>query len=67
MAPGTSSSGDDFFSADQIRRLTELMAHWRRARDTRVPFPSGEQAELEALVAEELRAAGARAERFLPQ
>jgi hypothetical protein len=52
---------DEFFTADQQRRLGELMARWRQARDSRTPFPADEQAELNALVEAELCGAAARA------
>jgi hypothetical protein len=52
---------DHFFTAEQQDRLRELMARWRVARDTQTPLPPEEQAELDALVEAELRAATARA------
>lgn len=52
---------DSFFTAAQQRRLQELMARWRTARDAGKALPAAEQAELEALVQAELRAAGERA------
>src|SRR5262245_33885652 len=55
------ASPDECFTADQQRRLGDLMARWRQARDSGVPFPAAEQAELDALTAAELRAATARA------
>ena len=45
---------DRFFSAEQIRRLAELMSKWRSARDSGTSLPADEQAELEALIAAEL-------------
>src|SRR5437667_1433039 len=51
---------DQFFTAEQQQRLQELMARWRQARDTGKSLPPAESAELEALVAAELRAAGDR-------
>ena len=36
------------------------MARWRTLRDQAAPLPADEQAELEALIAEELRASAAR-------
>jgi hypothetical protein len=50
-----------FFSADQQRRLAELMERWRVARDKGESLPGDEQAEFESLVEAELRAAAARA------
>lgn len=52
---------DRFFTAAQQQRLDELMARWRTLRDQGTPLPTDEQAELEALVAAELRASSARA------
>ncbi|HWG41618.1 MAG TPA: hypothetical protein VN688_02450 [Gemmataceae bacterium] len=40
--------------------MTELLARWRAARDAGTPLPSQEQAELDALVEAELRAATKR-------
>ena len=56
---------DRFFPAEKQRRLTKLMARWRKARDAGKSFPAGDQAELEELADEELRAATARAEFLL--
>jgi hypothetical protein len=52
---------DRFFTAEQQKRLEELMARWRTARDAGQPFPPEEQAELDALVLAELQAATERA------
>src|SRR5262249_5797482 len=52
---------DQFFTAPQQQRLQELMARWRATRDAQAPWSAEEQAELEALVQAELRAAAARA------
>ena len=52
---------DQFFDASQQRRLAELMALWRTARDGRTSLPPDQQAELETLVAAETRASGLRA------
>ena len=51
---------DSFFSAEQQERLSELMSLWRLARDQGQPLPSEQQAEIDALVEAELRAATAR-------
>jgi hypothetical protein len=51
---------DLFFSADQQKRLSELMDLWRVARDRGESLPLNQQAELDALVDAELRAATAR-------
>jgi hypothetical protein len=55
-------SADEFFNAEQCRRLEELMGRWRAARDGQAPpLSADEQAELDSLVEAEVRAAGARA------
>lgn len=51
---------DCFFDADQQRRLAELMARWRAARDTGISLPTTEQAELDALIEVEVRASTKR-------
>ena len=53
---------DQFFTAAQQARLTELMAKWRNARDSGGTLDPVEQAELEALVDAELEGSGFRAE-----
>jgi hypothetical protein len=53
---------DRYFTAEQRRRLDELMARWRAARDAGGTFPAEERAELERLVEEEVRAAAERAD-----
>jgi hypothetical protein len=55
------SRPDQFFSAEQRRRLEDLMARWRAARDAQTSLPAEERAELETLVEAEVRAAGHRA------
>jgi hypothetical protein len=57
--------GDEFFSDAQLQRLGELMSRWRAARDTQAPFPPAEQAELDSLISEELKAAIARSAALL--
>jgi hypothetical protein len=52
---------DAFFNDAQQMRLAQLMAGWRSAQRTGVPWPESERAELEALVEAELRASAARA------
>ncbi|MBV9851814.1 MAG: hypothetical protein JO250_19275 [Armatimonadetes bacterium] len=52
---------DRFFSADQQRRLTELMNDWRTARDQGQALPPDTQRELDALVEAELSASADRA------
>lgn len=59
------NAGDEFFSDAQRHRLTELMARWRAARDSLQPFPPTDQAELDGLIAEELKAAVARSAAML--
>lgn len=51
---------DQFFTADQQARLSELMTCWRLARDQGQELPPEQQAELDGLVEMELRAATAR-------
>ena len=41
---------DRFFTSEQRRRLEELMAHWKAARNEGGKFGANEQSELEALV-----------------
>lgn len=48
---------DMLFTAEQQRRLAELMARWRAARDAAALFSPDEQTELDALVEAELHAA----------
>lgn len=57
---------DEFFTADQCRRLDELMTRWRAARDAGVAMPDAERAELDALIDAELDAATLRAARRGP-
>jgi hypothetical protein len=52
---------DQFFSAQQQRRLQELMERWRTARDLGESLPASEQAELNVLVDAEVQASGERA------
>ncbi len=52
---------DQFFSATQRKRLEELMASWRSARDAGNFLPPEEQSELEMLIEAEVRAAADRA------
>jgi hypothetical protein len=51
---------DRFFTQAQQQRLAELMARWREDRDAGRSLPAFEQAELEALIEEEVRASGRR-------
>jgi hypothetical protein len=56
---------DTFFTSEQRRRLEELMANWKAARDEGGEFGSNEQSELETLVEAELEGAKRRAETIL--
>ena len=56
---------DQFFTAEQQQRLTELMSRWRTARDMGKTLPPDEQAELEALVEAQLEGSAQRAEAML--
>ncbi len=51
---------DRFFSADQQKRLSELMSLWRLARDHGQSLLPEQQTELEGLIEAELKAATAR-------
>jgi hypothetical protein len=51
---------DAFFSETQQARLAELMQDWRSARERGETLPPAQQAELDALVEAELKAATAR-------
>ena len=62
-----SHASDEFFSARQQQRLSELMALWRTARDARAGLDPLEQAELDALVEAELRASGQRTSAVLAE
>jgi hypothetical protein len=52
---------DQYFTAQQQRRLEELMSLWRVARDAGKELSPMEQAELNALVDAEVSASGERA------
>lgn len=64
---------DRFFSAEQQKRLSELMNRWRDLRDSPtetlrdrdLTLPPQEQAELNALVEAELNASAKRTARFI--
>jgi hypothetical protein len=58
---------DELFTAVQQQRLAELLAGWRAARDVGTPLPPQEQAELDALVEAELRAASERSAALVRQ
>jgi hypothetical protein len=68
--PGTlfvvqSFEPDQYFNADQQRRLGELMALWRRAQESGQALPVSEQSELDALIQAEFRGAEARSRAML--
>lgn len=58
---------DQFFTGEQRERLLALMNRWRAARDDHQALSAQEQAELDALVEEELRASAARSRAILEQ
>jgi hypothetical protein len=58
---------DELFTADQQQRLAELMDRWRAARDAGTTLAPEEQAELDALVETELRAATDRSAALVRQ
>jgi hypothetical protein len=53
---------DRFFTAEQRRRLEELMAHWRATRDAGGELPAKELDELQRLVDVEAEATAHRAD-----
>ena len=56
---------DPYFDAGQQQRVAELMERWRAARDAGTDLPAQEQAELEALVEDEVHASGRRSAALL--
>jgi FAD synthase len=52
---------DQFFSAEQQRRLSQLMQRWQSARDMGTSLLAAEQVELSELVDAEVEASGKRA------
>lgn len=58
---------DSFFNAEQQGRLAALMDLWRAARNQGQDLPPDQQAELDALVEAELRAATARTAALMQQ
>jgi hypothetical protein len=56
---------DRFFTAQQQRRLGELMDRWRAARDAGLSLCPAEEQELTSLVEAETQAAGERAAAIL--
>jgi hypothetical protein len=56
---------DRFFTAEQQRRLFELMTCWRQARDAGQDFPDAEKKELDELIDAELRGSAERARSLL--
>jgi hypothetical protein len=55
---------DRHFTAEQRRRLEQLMGRWRAARDAGEALPAAEQGELERLVDAEVQAAAERADQL---
>ncbi len=55
-------AADDLFTAEQQQRLQELMQRWRSTRDAGTTLAVDDQAELDALIDAELRAATERAQ-----
>ncbi len=51
---------DSYFGATKQRRLAELMTRWRAARDSGATLPAEQQAELDALIEEEVNASAMR-------
>lgn len=58
---------DELFTAAQQQRLADLLARWRAARDAGAALPPQEQAELDALVDAERRAACERSAALVRQ
>jgi hypothetical protein len=56
---------DSFFSAEQQQRLKTLMGRWRSKRDAGTSLTLDEQAELEQLTEDEIRATTERAKALL--
>src|SRR5258708_3378125 len=52
---------DQFFTAQQQRRIEQLMNRWRAARDAGKSLSASEQGELDTLGGAEVRASGERA------
>ena len=58
---------DQFFTAQQQQRLTELMLMWRAAQDLGDLLPPEQQSELDGLIEAELHATAERAKSILAQ
>lgn len=58
---------DQFFGAEQQKRLSELMELWRKARDEEKLLSKELQAELYSLVETELNATAKRAKFLIQQ
>jgi hypothetical protein len=58
---------DQFFTAEQQQRLTELMSIWRTTQDGGDTLPSEQQSELDALIEAELDATVERSKVILAQ
>lgn len=52
---------DKFFTAEHQQRLSDLMEHWRVARDSRKTLSDADQTELEKLVDAQLEGSAKRA------
>lgn len=57
-------SPDEFFTAEQQKRLSELMQKLHEAQDRNEGLPAEEKEELEKLIAAELEGSGRRAEKI---
>jgi hypothetical protein len=55
------------FTADQQRRLTELMDRWRTARDSAQDLSDEEREELDMLIEREIRASAVRSAALLDE
>ncbi len=62
---GRATQIDEFFSADDQRRLADLMDRWRSLRDEGISIPQPLQDELNSLIEAELRASTSRAQAML--
>lgn len=56
---------DKFFTAEQQKRLAELMSEWRTARDSGNKLSAEKQSELEALIDAQLEGSARRAESLI--
>jgi hypothetical protein len=58
---------DRFFGAEKQGRMVELMEQWREAQDAGTSLPDSMQAELDALIEEEIRASARRTAALLDE